>query len=171
VVVIREVLADDWMVMRDIRLEALREAPYAFGSTYAREAPLTEGQWRGRISDRAVTYLAYLPAIAGPAGIAGVYVEDGASEDLDSGEDSSRAELISMWVRPSARGRKVGEALIEATAAWATANGFDRLSLWVTESNEAARGLYERCGFTPTGARQPLPSDPTVPEIRMYRSL
>ena len=71
VVLIREVLPDDWEVMRDIRLAALREAPYAFGSTYAREAPFTEARWRARISDRAVTYLAYVPGspsrLASPA--------------------------------------------------------------------------------------------------------
>jgi RimJ/RimL family protein N-acetyltransferase len=43
--------------------------------------------------------------------------------------------------------------------------------LWVTESNAPARRLYERCGFTPTGDRQPLPSDPSLPEIRMRRAL
>src|SRR5258708_32324061 len=96
VVLIREVAPGDWQVMRDIRLAALREAPYAFGSTYAREASFTEAQWRGRISDRAVTYVAYLPDVAEPAGIAGVYAEDDGS-----------AELVSMWVAPAARGRKV----------------------------------------------------------------
>jgi ribosomal protein S18 acetylase RimI-like enzyme len=156
VVFIREVAPDDWQVMRDVRLAALREAPSAFGSTYAREAPFTEAQWRGRISDRAVTYLAYLPDLTEPAGIAGVYVEDDGS-----------AELVSMWVRPAARGHKVGESLVEATSHWASSNDFDTLYLWVTESNAQARRLYERCGFTETGERQPLPSDPTVPEIRM----
>jgi ribosomal protein S18 acetylase RimI-like enzyme len=72
-----------------------------------------------------------------------------------------------MWVRPSARGRKAGEALITACADWARAHGHTALYLWVTESNDRARGLYERCGFTPTGERQPLPSDPSLPEIRM----
>jgi GNAT superfamily N-acetyltransferase len=160
VVLIREVLPDDWEVMRDIRLAALREAPYAFGSTYAREAPFTEARWRARISDRAVTYLAYVPGLAEPAGIAGGYVEDDGS-----------AELVSMWVRPAARGQKAGEALIEAVAGWALASGHDALYLWVTESNDAARRLYERGGFTPTGERQPLPSDPGSPEIRMRRAL
>jgi ribosomal protein S18 acetylase RimI-like enzyme len=145
--------------MRDIRLEALREAPYAFGSTYAREGPFTRSQWQGRISNRAVTYLAYLPDLTEPAGIAGVYVADG------------EADLVSMWVRPAARGRKAGQALVEATASWAKSRGFGALFLWVTESNGAARRLYERCGFTETGERQPLPSDPALPEIRMRRTL
>ncbi len=53
-VLVREVTIDDWETLRDVRLAALREAPSAFGSTYAREAAFTPEQWRGRISDRSV---------------------------------------------------------------------------------------------------------------------
>ena len=174
-ILVREITPDDWELMRDVRLAALSEAPYAFGSTYAREAAFTEERWRGRINERSVTFFAQEepdnaapadpspastgPASTGPAGLAGVYVEDGA------------ADLVSMWVRPAARGLGVGEALVEAAAAWAKAHDFGSLFLWVTESNAPARRLYERCGFTLTGESQPLPSDPTLPEIRMSRAL
>jgi ribosomal protein S18 acetylase RimI-like enzyme len=156
---VRVVVADDWELLRDVRLAALREAPQAFGSTYAREAPFTEEQWRGRISQRAVTFFAYLADIPGPAGLGGVYVEDGA------------ADLVSMWVRPAARGRGVGEALVRAAAGWAKGRGHPVLYLWVTESNQPARRLYERCGFAATGERQPLPSRPALTEVRMRRPL
>jgi hypothetical protein len=43
--------------------------------------------------------------------------------------------------------------------------------LWVTETNKPARMLYERCGFSPTGERQPLPSKPHLSEIAMTRPL
>jgi ribosomal protein S18 acetylase RimI-like enzyme len=168
VVVIREVSTGDWETMRDVRLAALREAPQAFGSTYTREAAFTREQWIARIASLSVTYLAYLAEDAGhdttghdtaPAGIAGVYEADGT------------ADLVSMWVSPSARGRKAGEALVIACADWARARGHAEIFLWVTESNAAARRLYERCGFIPTGERQPRPSDPSLPEIRMRRAL
>jgi GNAT superfamily N-acetyltransferase len=166
VIDIREVTPEDWQAMRDVRLAALQEAPDAFASTYAREAPFTEEQWLARINDRAVTYLAYLPGSAEPAGIAGAYISDD-----DDGDGNQHPQVVSMWVSPTARGQKVGEALIEATAGWASRRGFGDLHLWVTESNAPARRLYERCGFTPTGERQPLPSDPALPEIRMRRAL
>jgi ribosomal protein S18 acetylase RimI-like enzyme len=168
-VLVREIDTGDWQLMRDVRLAALAEAPYAFGSTYAGEAGFTEERWRARISERSVTFFASAK-LAGtgeqageqggaPAGLAGVYVEDG------------QADLVSMWVRPSARGLGVGEALVEAAAAWAKAHDYPALFLWVTESNGPARRLYQRCGFTPTGERQPLPSDETQQEIRMSRPL
>src|SRR6185437_1520999 len=159
-VVVREVSADDWELMRDVRLAALAEAPAAFGSSYARESGFTEAQWRGRISDRSVTFFAFdEDDDTTPGGLAGVYVEDGA------------ADVVSMWVRPGFRGHGIGEALIEATASWAKSHSFPTLFLWVTESNAPARRLYERCGYTPTGESQPLPSDPSLSEIRMSRAL
>ena len=164
-ILVREATPDDWEPLRDVRLAALSDAPYAFASTYAREAAFTRETWRGRLSsERSVTFFAReepddeVPADLTPAGLAGVYVADGV------------ADLVSRWVRPAARGRGAGEALLEAAAAWARARDFGALFLWVTESNEPARRLYERCGFSPTGERQPLPSDPSLTEIRMSRA-
>jgi GNAT superfamily N-acetyltransferase len=158
-VFVREISADDWELMRDVRLAALAEAPNAFGSTYAREIAFDQATWRGRFSERSVTFFAYADPDESPAGLAGVYIEDGV------------ADLVSMWVRPGFRGRKVGEALVEAAASWAKAHDFGTLFLWVTDMNDAARRLYERCGFTATGEQAPLPSNPALTEIRMSRAL
>lgn len=159
-VLVREITADDWKLMRDVRLSALAEAPYAFGSTYAREVAFGEPQWRGRINERSATFFAHVdPAVPAPVGLAGVYVEDGV------------ADLVSMWVSPPARGHRVGEALVEAAVRWAVAHDFGVLFLWVTESNASAMRLYERCGFVLTGEQQPLPWDPSVAETRMSRTL
>lgn len=160
-VMVREVGSDEWELLRDVRLAALLEAPYAFGSTYEREAPFTEDQWRARLAARAVNFFAFSAELADtrPAGLAAVFEADGP------------AELVSMWVRPAARGRGVGEALIRAAADWARARDHAALYLWVAEINATARKLYERCGFTPTGEEQPFPSDPSQGEIRMSRAL
>jgi len=158
---VREATPEDWQALRDIRLTALREAPSAFGSTAEREEAFDETRWRARtrVSGHGVMYFAEVAGLPEPAGMAGIYVED------------DMADLVSMWVRPAARGQKVGEALIEATAGWARSRGFATLYLWVTESNAPARKLYERCGFTDTGKRQPLSSDPALTEMKMSRPL
>ncbi len=105
---IREVGADGWPAMRDIRLAALRDDPQAFASTYEREAAFAEADWQRRIAGGG-SFLAYAPELGpGPAGIAGGF---------ESGPGT--VELVSMWVRPQARGRGIGQALVGAVAGWA----------------------------------------------------
>jgi ribosomal protein S18 acetylase RimI-like enzyme len=160
-VLVRETVTDDWQALRDIRLEALRDAPAAFGSTYEREALRGEEHWHARIA-RGGTFLAYIPALSAsePVGLIGGYQEDPIT-----------VELVSMYVRPQARGRGVGEALVATVIDWATARNAASVHLWVTETNTPARALYERCGFQLTGERQPLPSDPSIGEVAMSRPL
>jgi len=86
-------------------------------------------------------------------------------------QPSGPAELISMYVRRQARGRGLGEALIAAVAGWARPRNAPSLHLWVNETNKNARLLYERCGFSLTGERQPLPSNPALAEVGMTRPL
>jgi GNAT superfamily N-acetyltransferase len=160
-VLVRQTVMADWQALRDIRLQALRDAPYAFSSTYEDQLKFGEADWRQRIT-RGGTFLAYLPEVStsDPAGMAGGYREDPGVVDL-----------ISMFVRPQARGRGVGEALIDAVIGWGRALDVNSVSLWVTETNKPALSLYERCGFTVTAERQPLPSNPALCEIRMSRPL
>jgi GNAT superfamily N-acetyltransferase len=158
-VTVRETVAGDWQALRDIRLEALRTAPDAFGSTYEREASRGEEHWHNRIA-RGGTFLAYLPGAPDPAGLIGGYAED-----------PQTVELVSMYVRPSARGRGVGEALVATVVDWACTRNATTVHLWVTETNAPARALYERCGFALTGEQQALPSDPSLGEVAMSRTL
>ncbi len=157
---IREIDADGWQAMRDIRLASLRDAPQAFASTYEREAAFAEPDWQRRIA-RGCNFLAYTPELGtAPVGIAGGF---------EAGPGT--IELVAMWVSPRARGRGIGEALVEAVVGWARAKGVPRVHLWVAENNDHARLLYERCGFRPTAEQQPLPSNAQVTEIGMARSL
>ena len=158
---VRETGMDDWPALREIRLAALRDAPDAFASTYPREETLDEAAWRARIA-RGGCFLAYVPEISAsePVGLAGGYEAE-----------PGTVGLISMWVRPQARGHGVGEALIAAVLDWAQARHARSVHLWVTETNQPARGLYERCGFKPTGECQPLPSTPVLGELAMAREL
>ena len=160
-VLVRETIAGDWQALRDIRLEALRTAPQAFGSTYERENLRGEEHWHNRIA-RGGTFLAYLPGddASDPAGLIGGYPED-----------PQTVELVSMYVRPNARGRGVGEALVATVIDWARERSATTVRLWVTETNTHALALYERCGFALTGERQPVPSAPSLDEVAMSRTL
>ena len=155
-VLVRATTMTDWQALRAIRLQALLDAPDAFGSTHAREAAFGEDEWRRRAS-RDGSFIAFLPEVC-PAGLGGGYLAE-----------PQVVELIGMFVRPQARGRGVGEAVVDAVASWARAQGASIVHLWVTETNKPGIRLYERCGFTATPERQPLPSNPALGEIGMQR--
>ena len=131
--------------MRDIRLEALRDAPDAFGSTYARDAAFEPAEWHRRAT-RDGSFFAFIPGLTGLAGPAGPAGPAGLAGGYE--EEPGVVELISMFVRPQARGHGVGEALVDAVVAWARDNGAASVHLWVTESNKPAVRLYERVGMT-----------------------
>jgi ribosomal protein S18 acetylase RimI-like enzyme len=156
---IRLLKPEEWRTFRDLRLRALTDAPNAFGSTLAYERALTDAQWRQRLARRAqfVASIDGTPA----ATAAAIRARDGAT-----------AELVSMWVDPSCRGRGLGDLLVREVVAWATLQGLAEVRLWVTEGNRRAERLYLRHGFTPTGERQPvLPEDATRFEFGMVRRL
>ena len=158
-IVVRTATMDEWHVLRDIRLAALQDAPNAFGSSYAEQAASVEADWRRRIS-RGRTFFAFVPDGDGtqPSGLVGSFQEE-----------PSTVELVSLWVRPQARGRGVGEALVTVVISWAKTRSAACVHLWLTETNQRARILYERCGFKLTGERQPMPAKPDLTEIGMIR--
>lgn len=141
VTVLRVVTPDDWTVWRELRLAALAEAPYAFGSRLV--------DWQGD-GDRAERWRARLEL---PGSYNIVALVDGIPAGMASGVPTDKAgvvELISMWVSPRARGRGVGDLLVEAVRRWAVEGGATELRLAVTESNDPAETLYRRHGFRRT---------------------
>jgi GNAT superfamily N-acetyltransferase len=140
-----------------VRLDALREAPYAFGSTYEREKDFDEANWRARILRRATFVADFDGAVAGT-------VATGDYEDVNGA-----AALIAMWVDPRSRRRGVGDRLVKTVIGWAAERGYGDLYLWVTAVNSAAERLYARNGFVRTGASQDV--RPGELEYEMSRSL
>jgi ribosomal protein S18 acetylase RimI-like enzyme len=62
--------------------------------------------------------------------------------------DGLDAYLEELYVVPARRGRGLGRALLEAAMETARAEGATRMDLGTAETDVAARGLYERFGFT-----------------------
>ncbi len=151
--------------LQQVRLAALEDAPSAFGSTFAAESSRSQAEWAVRAdaaasgSDRA-TFFAELDGDV--VGLAGGYRAE---------PSSSVVELVSMWVAPRVRGRSVGALLVDAVVAWAVETNASTVALWVTCGNTPAERLYESTGFVATGDVQALPSDPTLDESRMLRTL
>jgi ribosomal protein S18 acetylase RimI-like enzyme len=143
---VQRLAADDWAQLRDARLAALADAPYAFQSTLAREQQFTEQTWRERIGS-ASTFAAWdKDAIVGLA------------TGIDEGPGW---HLVGMWVSPKQRGSGVADQLVSAVCELARQSGATSVRLWVTEENGRARAFYRRLGFVPSGSRQLVrPEDP-----------
>lgn len=158
---LRPVLPDDWRSHREFRLEMLRDAPDAFWFTSEDEAAFDEADWREQIEGAWLIQARDADGILGSAGL-GHHWEP---------ERARTATLFGMYVAPRARGRGVGEALVEAVLGEATRRGKDKVVLEVVENNEAAIGLYERCGFVRTGATSPHPRRTDLRELEMEARL
>jgi len=117
-----------------------------------------EERWRSALVDRARFVAESGGEVIGTVG-------GGASDVTGS------AALTALWVAPAARGRGVGEALVNAVLEWAKDAGHEQVMLWVVEGNSAAESLYLRTGFRRTGSVQMVrPGDPRI-EHEMSRRL
>ncbi len=150
---------DDWRLWRDLRLRALAEAPAAFGSRLAdwQGAGDREERWRARLTDV-------------PLNLAARWQNRWVGMVSGARVDANRAELLSLWVDPSARGHQVGDALLEAVAAWARREGATWLALDVRSDNAPAIALYRRQGFRDVGPSSARPAE-ELPERCMERKL
>jgi RimJ/RimL family protein N-acetyltransferase len=154
---IARLVPDDWAAFRDVRLAALAEAPYAFGSTLAYEQGHDEAAWRSRLDSRA-----QFAVRDGDGAVIGTAGALGAPPVI---------RLISMWIAPAARGGGLGEALVRHVIAYVRELGARELQLAVALANPGAERLYERCGFRRIGTPFPIRDGEPALEIEMTLSL
>ena len=132
----------EWARLRTIRLQALREAPYAFGKRWEDEAEQDDAFWQARLANPRVATLV-AESETGDVGLV-------TGTPLGEGEPTVCA-LFGMWVDPTARGQGVGTQLIHGLIQWARSEGYQAMRLGVVEDNRPAYDLYVKLGFVPTG--------------------
>lgn len=81
------------------------------------------------------------------------------------------AEVEKVFVRPGARGRGVGRALMAALMREIEARGFHRARLVTTEFMATALDLYARCGFQRCASFAPAPAELVPITVYMERAL
>ena len=160
--VVTRIRSDQWRILRDVRLRALEEAPYAFGTTLAEGLKRTDRDWQDMARDHAtLSGRAYFMAYVGdnPCGMAGCY---------RTAPDT--VVLTAMWVAPEVRGQKIGEQIVRAVIKWAREGGATKLEAWVSENNPA-RFFYQKVGFEETRLTEPLRSDSKIQIILIRRDI
>lgn len=140
----------EWRTYRDVRLQALRDSPDAFGSTYGEEADRPDEAWQARLAAASASGQdKALFARCGGTVCGLVWCKLSAREP-------GRADLYQMWVAPASRGQGVGRALLDEAIEWATLGGAQRICLGVTVADTPAMRLYRAAGFRPFGPEEPL---------------
>ena len=137
---VRRLLPVDAALYRDLRLEALKLGPEAFGSTFAAEhaAPLT---WFADRLESSVVFGAFDGADL--VGTVGFFIKQGRKE-------AHKGVLWGMYVRPGARKAGVGKRLAEAVIDHAS-QCVELVQLTVVSGNKPARRLYDSLGFIEYG--------------------
>src|SRR5579863_2959194 len=140
---VRRLAPSEGAAYREIRLEALRSSPEAFGSTYEAESIRPLEQFSERVASCPV-FGAFRGAEI--VGMAGFWGREGA-------KDAHKGYLWGMYVRSDARNAGVGRKLAEAVIACAREH-VEILQLDVVSENEAARRLYASLGFVEYGVER-----------------
>jgi GNAT superfamily N-acetyltransferase len=155
---VRRAMVGDEAILREVRLQALSDAPDAFGSTYEREVARTVEDWRRWLSPGA-TFL-----LEDPRGVRGIV-----ACTLDA-TDAAIVHLMAMWAHPDIRGSGAGDRLVAEVVAWARAEGASVVQLQVIQDNLRARRFYEKNGFRLTGRTRVRERDGQI-EVQMERLL
>lgn len=141
-ITIRQLLPDDFAILREIRLEALKLHPEAYSSAYEDWEKFSETEWRAKLS------VPVFAAFEGdtPVGLIGLWPQQGARTE-------HRAIIVMVYVQNQMRGQGVAKKLLHAVHEYARTAGIFQLELSVSADNVAAHQLYLREGFTEFGRR------------------
>jgi GNAT superfamily N-acetyltransferase len=163
--VIRRVRSGEAARIRELRLDALRDAPHAFASSLQRERTHPDAHWSelAEQSDAGLSGVVFV-AVSGDrwVGMAAAFWFD---------QPAGVAQLWGLWVEPAARGQGLGRQLVDEVSAWAGARGAVRVRLGVVDRAPEAAAFYKRLGFAPTGETKALPPDGSVTALFYARDV
>jgi RimJ/RimL family protein N-acetyltransferase len=151
-ITIRVLHSEDAQALRELRLEALRLHPTAFGADPAEVEARPMSWWQdfaarndGRGYHVVVVAVDRNDRLVGMTGV----------DAMERPKDRHRGYVWGVYVRPEARGQRLGDRLIAAAIDWARAKGLLLLQIDVTVGNEPARRRYQQAGFVDCGV-QPM---------------
>ncbi len=137
---IRRLDASEAAAYREIRLQALRRNPEAFGSTFAAESLRPLERFTERVTSCPVLGAFWNDALVG---MAGFMRREGA-------KDAHKGMLWGMYVQAGSRKAGVGRRLAEAVIDFARQQ-VEILQLTVVSENQPARRRYASLGFIEYG--------------------
>lgn len=149
---IRKLGENDWRLLKEIRLKALKSDPLVFGSNYEYESENTEADWRNRLQS-ADSAIFMLFAGETPIGMTGVSVF------RDDPTDRT-AIFWGSWLKPDFRGKGLSKLMYEKRIEWAKAHPtVRRIIVSHRASNIASKYANQKHGFVFTRTHEKVWSD------------
>lgn len=138
---IRELVPTDAEAYLFIRLEALKNSPDAFASSYEEEKDKPSDYYKSRFT--APTNVFTFGAFEDSELIGVVTL---VKEQLI--KLRHRANIVAMYIKPGKRGNGIGKALVSKVIEKADKlEDIEQLYLSVVTTNTSAKSLYSSCGF------------------------
>ena len=150
--IVRRLVAADATDYHQLRLEGFTRHPREFRVAPEDEHAIHLDAVAGRLESSFVAGACQGEELVGIAGIT----------RFDGAKLRHRALLWGMYVRPSARGVRVGDALMRFLMDEVRAQRIEQVILTVAAENSRAQRLYERWGSPSTGPSHERSSCPTA---------
>lgn len=158
---IRTLDADEGMLLKKLRLDALKESPDSFSPTWEDAVEHADDYWNELAA-----------GIAGGENTEVFIAEDeGEAVGLVAGEVDADGvgHILNMWASPMVRGKGVGRQLMNAAMTYLARKGCARIELSVPETNQVAINMYKNLGFMFTGYEEPLRDGSKLMNLTMAR--
>jgi GNAT superfamily N-acetyltransferase len=139
---VRRIEAGEFDLYKRLRLDALKEDPAAFVTTYEEAISRSDESWRNQADEAATSaeralFFAFVNETA--AGLAGLYRDQ---------DNPQAGEFIQVWIAPPFRKRGLAMQLIEFAADWARKRQLRTVKAIVAKENAGVISFYEKCGFS-----------------------
>lgn len=136
--IVKKINKTDWLKYKEIRLEALKNEPSAFGSSYDDISSRTDSEWQDLFIKKEDDGLFYYSVLFDNEFIA----IGGAFKDKNG-----EWNVIAIYTRNKFRGLGVGTILMKGIVAEFEKRGIQKIYLRVNTSQVAAISLYNKLGF------------------------
>ena len=141
-ITIRHATSSDVDSFRELRLEALKNHPDAFGQDYNDIILRPQKYWDETLTINSKEEALFFAEQNGQLiAITGIF--RGSSK-----KSLHKATIWGVYVKPEWRGHRISEALIRACLDWAKEQGLAIVYLGVVTTNQSAIKSYNRCGFS-----------------------
>lgn len=143
---IRILKESDAHIYQELRLNALKMNPEAFGSTYEREVEFSLEMVMERIKPTKDKY------IVGAFDHSGSLVGMVAFIRENDLKNRHKGNVFGMYIAPGSRGQGLGKALMKELISRAkNCDGLEQIKLTVVSDNDHAKNLYKSLGFVVYG--------------------